>query len=588
MGHAKVILLIAFVALAAKLFDIQVRQHSALADRLAKQQTQHILLHAHRGAILDRNGDVIAAEQPTYDVEAHIPEMQDAEAVARAVAHVAGGDTEQLRARILAFAQRSPERSLVLVRDLPWNEEARRALTGVRGIVVTEQRDRTYSLGYRGGQMTGCVSADGEGQQGIEKDWDTELAGRDGQAEVRLTPGPSVPDPASSRHIRIRLPVLGQDYRILRQPQDGKSIYLTIDARIQTIVEEELARGLTESGAKGGTVVVLHPKTGDILALASVPSFNANDRAARRRATAPDRRNLAVGLRYEPGSVAKPLVVAAGLDAGVVSLSSTFKCTGSLRYAGSTMRCWVGGRGHGTETLSEVIRDSCNVGAALTAKALGAPRATSYLRSFGLAQPTLERCSAEAAGFIPSPDRLVPSDVLRLGFGQAFSVTPIGLARAFTVFANDGIMVQPRLLHKITDPKDGSAQVLPQPQAKRVISASAARAVREMMVSVVDGGTGKSAAIPGLRIAGKTGTAQKATAGKGFNSDAVVTSFIGLFPAQSPTYLVLVVYDEPQRLKWGSVAAAPVFRRIALRLAQRDGLLSSTPPSAEHQRRAAQ
>jgi cell division protein FtsI (penicillin-binding protein 3) len=329
-------------------------------------------------------------------------------------------------------------------------------------------------------------------------------------------------------------------------------VELTLDAAYQAVAERELTRGVKRAGARGGTAIVLDPWTGAVLALANVPSFDPNSVEASEPAA---RRNRALTDMYEPGSTLKAVLAAAAIDQGVASGQAPIFCEqGRYNVAGRVIHDH---HPHGVLTFAEVIRFSSNIGTAKVAERLGAQRLHAYLRAFGLGEKTGVGLPGEVAGQLRDADRWTAIDLATASFGQGVAATPMQMARAFAVLANGGVLVRPYVV-------------------ARVMAPDTARTVAALLRGAVESGTGTLAAVPGVAVAGKTGTAQKVDPATGrYSTTAGVASFVGFAPAEKPRVVVLVLIDEPTTSRYGGTVAAPVFREIAQALIAREGIETS-------------
>jgi cell division protein FtsI/penicillin-binding protein 2 len=349
-------------------------------------------------------------------------------------------------------------------------------------------------------------------------------------------------------------------------PQAGTSLILTLDRNIQYIAEQELRRALDEYGSKSGTVVILEPKTGAILAAVSLPTYNPNDFAHADPSLLAD---PSVSKMWEPGSIFKVITWAAGLDSGTISPGTTFYDPGALEVGGRIIQNWDR-RGHGQVTMTDGLIQSLNTVAAFASTSMGKEPFYNYLRRFGFGALTNVDLASEGPGMMKQPgdSYWFPSDLGTNAFGQGIAVTPMQMIVAISAVANQGTLMKPHIVHQFvtTDPLTGKQQIVPvEPMVvRRAISQEAAATLTEMMVQVVEQNTTK-AQVPGYRIAGKSGTAQIPTA-YGYHPTDTIGSFIGFAPADDPRFIVLVKLDIPTSSPWGTQTAAPAFRAITERL----------------------
>jgi cell division protein FtsI/penicillin-binding protein 2 len=348
--------------------------------------------------------------------------------------------------------------------------------------------------------------------------------------------------------------------------QQGTSLILTIDRNIQYIAEQELRRSLEEFGADGGTVVIMQPQTGAILAAVSYPSYDPNKFVTEDPDLLAD---PSVSKMWEPGSIFKIVTWAAGLDSGTIDPNTTFYDEGALEVGGRVIRNWDR-KGHGLVTMTDGLVQSLNTVAAFTSTSMGKDRFYTYLRRFGFGTLTSVDLASEGPGMVklPGDSHWFPSELGTNSFGQGIAVTPMQMIVAVAAVANQGTMVKPHIVHQFVtrDPESGQPEpVAVEPMiVRRAISQEAAATLTGMLVEVVEQGATR-AQVPGYRIAGKTGTAQIPTP-YGYHPSDTVASFVGFAPADDPQFIVLVKLDKPTASPWGSQTAAPTFRAIAEKL----------------------
>jgi cell division protein FtsI/penicillin-binding protein 2 len=432
---------------------------------------------------------------------------------------------------------RDPERryALLATEVPPETGEAIAALS-LRGIYLEPQPRRWYPNGPLAGHMLGFVNRENVAVYGVEAYYDEELRGRKGSQFSD-----------------------GLEYRLI-PPRDGYDVVLTIDRAVQSMVEERLAAAVARYEATGGDVVVVDPRTGAILAMASYPPFDPNEYAS----TPPERwANPAIAIVHEPGSVVKVLTMAAGLQAGVVTPESTYEDVGTIEYGGIQISNWDR-KSHGVTSMTRLLQLSLNVGAVHIADALGRERFYDFMRKFGFGEPTGIDLAGEVGGILRTPDDpgWYPADLATNSFGQGVAVTPLQITMAVAALANGGVLMRPYVVDRIVDGEVVIRKARPQP-VRRVVSEAVADAVSEMMVAVVEGRV-TNAMVPGYTVAGKTATAQIPTP-DGYEKHGTIASFVGFVPADEPRFVMLVKIDRPNRPR-GSESAAPAFAEIAAEL----------------------
>ncbi len=521
----------AILLLVARLAYWQLAPHDGL---LAVTDPPAQTIRPRRGAILDRRGSPLAVEIDVYRVSAAPNQIRDPSQTARKLAPLLKRPMEEIWDAI-----RDPERRYALLATEVPQETAKAIETlGLPGIYLEPQPRRWYPNDALAGHVFGFVNQEGAALYGLEEYYDEELRGRKG---VWLT---------------------GALEPRFKPPRDGYDLVLTLDRAVQAVVEEHLAAAVERFDATGGDVVVLNPKTGAVLAMASYPPFNPNEYAT----TPPERwPNPAISVLYEPGSVVKVLTMAAGLQAGVITPDSTYEDEGTIEYGGVEISNWDR-RAHGTTSMTRLLELSLNVGAVHIADALGRERFYNFMQRFGLGRLTGVDLAGEVAGILRTPDdpNWYPADLATNSFGQGMATTPLQITVAIAALANDGILMRPYLVDRIMDGERVVRRTRPT-AVRRVVSKAVAKAVRKMMISVVDNEVVK-ARVPGYTVAGKTATAQIPVEG-GYDKHSTIASFIGFIPGDDPQLVVLVKLDRPN-VHQGAEAAAPVFAEIAEELVQ--------------------
>jgi len=411
------------------------------------------------------------------------------------------------------------------------------------GVGVVMEGRRFYPKGPLLSHVLGFAGMDGQGLEGLERRYEGDL-----QGEKRMTV--------------LQRDALGRTVfpKGLKEnaPASGHTLALTIDEVIQYIAEKELEDAVNRAHAKGGTIIVMDPHSGAILAMAVNPRFDPNAVAS----LTPDRwRNRALTDTYEPGSTMKVMVAAAALEEKVMMPGSMlFAENGQMAVANTTIHDhekmgWI--------TFAQMIQKSSNIGAAKTGMALGEQRLYRYLQAFGFGQRTDIDLPGEVAGLLKAPKVWGRRSLASISMGQEIGVTPLQMVSAVSAIANNGVLMKPYVVSEIRDQKGGLLKdSLPQVK-RRIVSPETARTLTAILEGVVTNGTGTKAAIPGFRVAGKTGTAQKIDPRTGtYSNTQFIGSFVGYVPADRPRLAMIVVIDEPQGEAWGGVVSAPVFRRV--------------------------
>jgi stage V sporulation protein D (sporulation-specific penicillin-binding protein) len=592
IAKAMAVITILYLCLVGRLVFLQVVSGQYYRDRAIALRAQRITLPARRGAILDRDGKPLALTT-TCSVLMCDPTVvkrpqQTAELLAQWLGTPASALVPQLTPR--PGPNGRPRRDVVLCpRLLPSQAIAIRAAAALRGksellrgVMVQDQQERVYPVGSDAVHVVGFVG-DGEGGEtgklGIERAFESTLVGREGQVRAELD---------AHRRVIPSTQVSRTD------PLDGRDIKLTIDAAAQHIAAAELAKCVAKHRPAGATVIIMEPKSGDVLALANWPSFDPITREELRKSDA-GLCNRALTL-YEPGSTMKVIAAAAALRAGVITPRTVFHCAGSMKIGTRVVKCASHGGGgphaHGDITVREIIEQSCNVGAAQIGARLGMTGLRQALTDFGLLDQTRVGLPADHRGRLgfgaESVDAGSITKASRVAFGQSVVVTPLALTTAYSAIANGGALMRPRLVAAELDPSGHAAKTNAPVLVRRVLNAQQAALVGAMLRAVVTGGTGKDTQVPGYTSAGKTGTAQKVAKGsRGYSSGKYVASFIGYIPANHPRAVISVVVDEPQGGYYGAEVAGPVFREIARQLMYFWNVHPDDPASAVPTRMAA-
>jgi stage V sporulation protein D (sporulation-specific penicillin-binding protein) len=562
--------LLGFVGLAARLAYLQLYRHRHYVAEAAALRVRHETLPARRGGLLDRNGIALVQDRAAFEVTMD-PNAWYAAADERDTAT----SPEERKARCLATIRRwMPEvriDSVLARRPIRWGRSTKkkRRITydlgkvtpvvaerlkkaKVPGLGLRESTDRSALDGSLAPHVIGFTNSRGVGLEGLERRLEKTLGGQAGIREGEFDNRRGA--------LRYLQPIPGT-VRREKPVADGQDVVLTLDARIQRHAQDVLSATCRKTRAESGSVVVLDPNSGEILALASYPTFDVN---AFGQASPSARINRATVETYEPGSTLKAVTVAAALETRAVSEERLFFCNGALRVGKNVIHCadhGGHGGGHGSESLTDVIRSSCNVATAQCAFALSKPRLFEYLRRFGLTSSTESGLPGEAGGQLSPPSRWSKIQLANIGFGQGIAVTPLQLASSFSVFS-DGVWRQPHIIRGTVDPQSGKILADAPPRSRRVLSPETARTMRRMLAAVVERGTGRNARLVGYTAGGKTGTAQVAEGGR--YGGKYVASFVGLAPLAEPQVVVLVAIRDPKgKEHYGGEIAAPAFQKIA-------------------------
>ncbi len=524
-------------ALVAKLFCIQLLNGRRYREMALTQRMQLIPVYAERGTIYDRNLTELAVSIRTDGVYVSPPNITKPDETARSLANILHLPYES----VYSMVKKESPFVWVSLKVTPDDAKMIREMK-YPGVKVTETVQRFYPKRELAAHILGVAGMDNQGLEGLEYFYEKELAGQAGY--VREEQAPKV------GHIP-------QGIREIQAAEDGNDIVLTIDEGIQYIAERELGKAIKDTGASKGTIIVMNPGTGELLAIANYPTFDPNGFAKYSSAA---RRNIAITDMYEPGSTFKLIIAAAALEEGLVSPNEIFFDPGYIKIDGKQINCEKK-EGHGWITFAEAIVESCNVALSEVGLRFSKERFYDYIRAFNFGKKTGIDFPGEASGLLIPEKTLKPIEMANIAFGQGISVTPLQILLAVSCIANDGVYMQPYLVKEIRSKNGQVLEKFEPTPLNQVISKETSDILKEMMERVVTEGTGKNAAILGYRVAGKTGTSQKPEGGT-YGSKRIA-SFVGFAPVDEPKLAIIVVLDEPKTIsKYGGVLAAPVFKTV--------------------------
>lgn len=545
-SRRRLLLLFAFlsswgVIVVGRLVQVQILRHTEYVSKAQRQQERTIALSPVRGSILDARGRVLAESVSAESIYADPQAIGNVEHTARALASI---PALNMRAQELEEKLSGGGGFVWVARQV--SLEATSAVRRLRlpGIFYIDEHRRSYPRGSLAANVVGYVGLDGEGLSGIEHSFDPHVKGHAGRVTLL-------------RDARKGMYLVGGEGA--NRAIDGSDVVLTIDSVVQFIAERALNEAVNRYRAAGGSVVVMDPADGSILAMASLPTFDPNHFHDFPPACW---RNHSVQDLYEPGSTFKVVTAAAGLEEGVVTPSQMLDCGNGVINVGNVEIHEHGHNQYGLITFEDVMVHSSNVGAIRVGLALGQERFYRYIRRFGFGERTGITLPGEASGILRRTSRWSAVSNASMAIGQEISVTPLQIAAAFATIANGGLRVSPRIVDRLVDSHSNTVKRLPVEPPRRVISDRTAAVLNEILKAVVARGTGAPAALADHVVAGKTGTAQKASRG-GYSPDKVVASFGGYVPADRPRLVILVVVDEPKGAQYGGTIAAPAFREIA-------------------------
>jgi cell division protein FtsI (penicillin-binding protein 3) len=543
-----------FGGVIARAHHLQVHRADDLGREALEQVGATVRIQARRGAIYDRHGRELAVSVAAESLFARPRQVTAPREAAAALAPLLGQTELALYERLTSerpfvfLGRRVSPHLAAQVRDL-----------GFAGIDSMAEWQRFYPMRHVAGLLLGFTGDDGIGLEGIERALDSVLSG--GTMEVR-----------GLRDARGR-PILTTESPEL-EAMEGASIVLTIDSRIQRIAERELERAVTEREAKTGVVVIVHPATGEVLAMTSWPAFDPN---RFRTLTPADWRNRAVTDCWEPGSTMKVFTYAAALERGVVQPEDVFDTGGGRASVGRHTIRDVSRRGQ--LSAHQIMQISSNIGTYRIGQRVGDRGLYQAFRDFGFGQLTGTGLGGEQAGMLAGPP-WAEIELANRAFGQGVSATPLQVAMGYAALANNGVLMAPQLVREVRD-KNGAALERFEPrEVRRVVSARTARRVIDSLEAATEPpGTGVRARIPGIRVAGKTGTAQKVNPDTGLYDDLWMAGFVGIVPADAPELVIVVMIDEPGIGHYGGEVAAPVFARIAEQALAVRGIFTDSPES---------
>lgn len=529
-----------FLFVVGRLGYLQIYCHADLSRRAERERSRGYV-EVPRGAIFDRAGHVLAMSIGGGSCFADPKRVKNPVQAARALSPLLNVSVPTLERKLS-----QPKRFVWLARRLdPEHSRMVRDLK-IAGISVVTETKRFHPEETLAAQVLGVVGANHQGASGVEQVADAWLSGRSTPATfASWTPSKNSPDVTFKREAI---------------PQ---SVVLTLDRTLQYIVEQELAVQMQMSRAKSGTVIVQDPHTGEILAMATAPTFNPNLWGSTRAEgyTLESLKNFAVERVVEPGSTFKLVTASAALDQKIVDPNDTFFCeNGSWQIHGRTIHDH---EREGWLSMTDVIAHSSNIGTAKIAMKLGPENLFRYARAFGFGMPTNCGLPGDSGGILRNPHVWSAGSLETVAFGQEVGVTPLQMVNAYSVVANGGLLFEPRLYKGVIDEKGDYQEWEPSKPIRRVLSARTVAQMKRILQDVVENGTGKSAAVEGISVGGKTGTAQKIDpATRQYSTEHYLASFCGIAPINSPRLVIGVFLDEPKTSQWGGSEAAPLFARI--------------------------
>ncbi len=563
---------LAFLLVIGKLFTVSLVQGKDWTNKAMRQWTRVTSLKAERGKIMDRNGTVLASSYTTYQVCVNPQNIQasDRERIAYILSTYLELDYDTVYAKITKKrrvktatpdpnnpdatpAAESHEETLlsqVKIKDQVDKEVISKLNSMQLGSGVSYYSDvkRDYPESGYYAQLIGFTNIDGDGQTGVELTYNKYLAGVDGYQKTDTD--------------RDNNPVPGGEEEYIESIPGG-NVVLTTDTGLQGILENSLAEACSVNNAKTASGILLDAQTGAILAIGSYPSFDSSNPPRSDAKTLLElSKNRIVTDTYEPGSTFKVVTLAAALESGAVTPATEFRCRGSLTVKGEKIKCWKSG-GHGTETLTEAVANSCNPAFMSMALKMGIDTFYDYIFKFGFGESTGSGVMGETSGTVTHKKYIRDADLARIGFGQSISCTGMQLCMAFTACINGGELLKPYVIQEIVDQDGTVLEHNERTVVRQVISPTTSATIRSMLRNVVERGSGKNAQVYGYSVGGKTGTSQKYDENGNVSSSKLIASFIGFAPVDDPQFVCLIIVDEPQVPSvYGSTVAAPFVQQV--------------------------
>jgi cell division protein FtsI/penicillin-binding protein 2 len=526
-----------------RLMYLQIYRHDFFKNKLDDQLKRIVKLYPNRGNIFDRNKKPLALTSTSYSIYATPYQIKDKFIFSKEIAYILKTHPKKI---FKIISSKSP---FVWVKRKV-SPEIKKQLEELKlvGINYIKVEKRVYPNKSLGADILGFVGIDNQGLSGLEYQHDHLLKGSPGKLIIEGDP----------RGFRL---MTGSRKEIL--PNNGGHIETTIDEYIQYSTQKHLAHGVSLNRAIKGHAIVMKPKTGEIIAMTDYPDFDANNWRLYKSKIL---KNSCITDVFEPGSIFKIITLAAVLEEKLFQPESSLYIPEKIYLAGHTIR-EAHKRKEGesaTKTVAQIIQESLNVGTTLLAQKLGKVKFYKYMQAFGFGTPTEIDLPGESAGILKPPKNWSGVDIAMHSFGQGLAATTIQMACAVSAVANGGLLLKPRIIKSMSQENGKIVKSPPKQIKRRIISKVNAKKIIDILTVAVEKGTGTTAKVPGFKVAGKTGTAQKAKEnGLGYEPGKYIASFIGFFPAEDPEYLIIIAVDSPERYIYGSQVAAPIFKNIA-------------------------
>ena len=533
-----VISLIVFFFIIVKIFYIQVIEYRKLNTLASELWSRNLTVQADRGKILDRNGKVIVDNVTTVGLYLVPSQILNKEEVARTLSEILGVSYEEMLKHV--SRKTSIERVHPEGRNLDFEIADKINSYNYDGVYLLKESKRDYKYKNVLSHVIGYTGIDNQGLSGLELKYDKELTGKNGSIKYF----------SDGKGKRLSMP------EIYSEPENGNDIKLTIDLDIQLSLENELSNAYTKYEAEGAIGLVMNPKTGEILAMSSYPSFEPAN--YKEYSTEVINRNLAIWSNFEPGSTFKIVTLAAAINEGKVNIfENHFYDSGKVKVANATLHCWKR-KGHGDQTYVQVVENSCNPGFVSLGQKLGKELLFKYITELGFGKKTGIDLNGEGTGILFKMDKIGPVELATSAFGQGISVTPIQQVTAVSSIVNGGSLYVPYVVSEV-----GDRSISPTIKRRNVISKETSDVVKYALESVVANGSGRNAYIENYRVGGKTGTAQKVGSDGRYMSGNYILSFIGFMPANDPEFVIYIALDHPKGVtQYGGVVSAPIARNV--------------------------
>ena len=546
---------IVLMLLLVRLFYIQMFMAPELQKAAYEQQTRDRLIAPERGDILDRNGTPIATTKTVASVSVIHAQVEEPEKVARVLSEKLELDYNETLEKV------NKRVALMRIKTKVDKETAEEiASLKLKGVMVDEDILRVYPYNTLAAQVIGFVGKDNQGIIGLESKYEEYLKGEKGKIMTQ-TDGRGR-ELENSEQTRVA-------------PVPGYDLVTSIDVNLQQYAEQTIEKVVRGKSAKRGSIIMMNPQNGEMLAMASYPSFDLNEpykindaeleanwdsmsQKEKNDALNQMWRNFNINDTYEPGSTFKVITSAAGLQEGVVTEDSTFNCGGGRTVAGRYIKCWRSPRSHGSETFVQGVQNSCNPVFMDVAARLGSDKFYEYMIKFGFDKKTGIDLPGEAVGIMHKKDKIGPVELATMSFGQSFQITPLQLIRAISAAVNGGRLVTPHFAMELKDETGATVKTFEYEDAGNPISAETSEKMKKILESVVAVGTGNKTYIPGYRIGGKTATSEKLPR----KSGKYIASFCAFAPAENPQVIAIVLVDEPQGVYYGGQVAGPVMKEL--------------------------